>query len=126
MRGTDEDGWNYAESHSRFGRLQIACGVIRHPVTQNYQLWISLYGHDVTCIFSHKDKEICELIRMQFQEKWQNAEMMTTHDVVNFGREINLTPGSEPVDPLPEQCLLEIRGLINQMAKLKRKAKGFG
>jgi len=37
------------------GLRQYAAGVIEHPVTKLYQVWLSTNGLDVTCFSAHHD-----------------------------------------------------------------------
>jgi hypothetical protein len=45
----------YVASQSRLGSYQYAAGVIQHPNTKLYQVWLSTSGLDVTCLSAHRD-----------------------------------------------------------------------
>ena len=44
----------YVASQSRLGSYQYAAGVIQHPNTKLYQVWLSVGGLDVTCLSAHR------------------------------------------------------------------------
>lgn len=68
MTPTDQDGWKYALHYTRIGKSQIACGVIQHPVTKNWQVWQSLYGIDIACLFASRDYGLADSVMQQFAD----------------------------------------------------------
>jgi hypothetical protein len=55
--GTEQSGQLYAEAEQRsiLGKRQLAAGTWQHSRTGLFQVWVSLYGSDITWISAHRD-----------------------------------------------------------------------
>lgn len=84
---------------------QIACGVIRHPVTHNWQTWFSLYGTDITCIFASKNYDLAHAVRQMFVAELRSGCLVDSAQAKRFMADLQTLEGSELIDPLPQRNL---------------------
>ncbi|MDB9527820.1 hypothetical protein PN498_17630 [Oscillatoria sp. CS-180] len=111
--------WQYSAIASFLADHQIACGVIRHPVTRNWQTWFSLYGTDITCIFSTKSYSLAHSVRQMFVVELRAGLMTDSDQAQSFMADIQAIDGSELIDPLPQRALESLakqirRQLVNE------------
>ncbi|MBE7386202.1 MAG: hypothetical protein F6J95_033030 [Leptolyngbya sp. SIO1E4] len=97
--------WQFSEIASPLADHQVACGVVRHPVTQNWQTWFSLYGTDITCIFSSKSYGLAHAVRQMFITELRAGGLVNRDRARDFMTSIQTITGSELMDPLPQRTL---------------------
>lgn len=97
--------WQFSAITSPLADHQIACGVVRHPVTQNWQTWFSLYGTDITCIFSSKSYGLAHAVRQMFVAELRAGGLSEGDRAQEFMAGIQAIAGSELIDPLPQKAL---------------------
>lgn len=112
------NGWDYGQKNSSLGKYQNAAGKVRHPITGKWQVWLSLYGVDVTCVSVHEKEQDADFRVEAFCEAWQSGQLLTTDQVQVFIK--NLSSDSVP-DPLPQYLLEEIVLLMRVRDKKKMK-----
>jgi hypothetical protein len=84
---------------------QLACGVVLHPVTHNWQTWFSLYGTDITCIFASKDYDRAQAVQQVFLAELRLGGLVDRDRARTFIAELQHCDGSELIDPLPQRSL---------------------
>jgi hypothetical protein len=84
---------------------QIACGVICHPVTNNWQTWFSLYGTDITCIFASQDDDRAHRVQQLFLAELRSGGLVNSDRAKTFIADLPHLDGSERIDPLPQRNL---------------------
>ncbi|RZM78851.1 hypothetical protein [Leptolyngbya iicbica] len=92
---------------------QLACGVVLHPVTHNWQTWFSLYGTDITCIFASKNYELARAVQQMFLAKLRAGELMDSDRAKAFISGLQHYEESELIDPLPQHS---IEGVLKALA----------
>lgn len=97
--------WQYSAIASSLADHQIACGVIRHPITRNWQTWFSLYGTDITCIFATKSYGLAHSVRQMFVVELRAGLMTDSDHAKTFMADVQAMEGSELIDPLPQRDL---------------------
>ena len=100
--------WQISAIASSLEDHQIACGVIRHPVTHNWQTWFSLYGTDITCIFSTKRYGLAHSVRQMFVVELRSGCLSDSDRAKAFMSDIQAIEGSELIDPLPQTALEQL------------------
>ncbi len=106
--------WQMSAIASSLEDHQIACGVIRHPVTQNWQTWFSLYGTDITCIFSTKQYDLAHSVRQMFVAELRAGLLNESDRARRFMADLQSLEGSELIDPLPQNALETLATQIQQ------------
>ena len=97
--------WQFSAIASPLQEHQIACGVVRHPITRNWQTWFSLYGTDITCIFASKSYGLAHAVRQMFVVELRAGYLTESTRARTFMSDLQKLEGSELVDPLPQQSL---------------------
>ncbi|MGF1458476.1 MAG: hypothetical protein ACFBSG_05555 [Leptolyngbyaceae cyanobacterium] len=97
--------WQHSAIASALEDHQIACGVVRHPITHNWQTWFSLYGTDITCIFASKDYDLAHSVRQMFVVELRSGCLVDGDRAKTFIAELQTLTGSELIDPLPQRDL---------------------
>jgi hypothetical protein len=97
--------WQQSAIASSLEDHQIACGVVRHPITQNWQTWFSLYGTDITCIFASKDYGLAQSVRQMFVVELRSGYLVDSDRAKAFMADLRTLAGSELIDPLPQTDL---------------------
>lgn len=97
--------WQYSAIASSLEDHQIACGVVRHPVTRNWQTWFSLYGTDITCIFATKNYGLAHSVRQMFVAELRSGCLSDSDRAKAFMSDIQAMEGGELIDPLPQREL---------------------
>lgn len=97
--------WQFSAIASPLKDHQIACGVVRHPVTRNWQTWFSLYGTDITCIFASKSYGLAHAVRQMFVVELRAGYLADSDRAQTFMADIQKIEGSELIDPLPQNAL---------------------
>lgn len=100
--------WQFSAIASPLEDHQIACGVVRHPVTCNWQTWFSLYGTDITCIFASKSYGLAHAVRQMFVVELRAGYLAESDRAQNFMTSLQKIEGSELIDPLPQRDLESI------------------
>lgn len=100
--------WQFAQQASRLAEDQIVSGVVRHPVTRNWQTWFSLYGNDITCIFASQRYDLAHSVRQMFVAKLRAGDLSEPDCAREFMRGIQALEGSELIDPLPSRSLRQL------------------
>ncbi|MEM9009378.1 MAG: hypothetical protein AAGE59_38490 [Cyanobacteria bacterium P01_F01_bin.86] len=111
--------WQFSAIASPLKDHQIACGVVRHPVTRNWQTWFSLYGTDITCIFASKSYGLAHAVRQMFVVELRAGCLAESAHAQNFMTGIQEIEGSELVDPLPQHALEDIGQQIRKQLSAK-------
>jgi len=106
--------WQYSAIASSLEDHQIACGVVRHPVTRNWQTWFSLYGTDITCIFATKSYSLAHSVRQMFVAELRAGYLTDSDRAKAFMSDIQSMEGGELVDPLPQRELETLAKQIRQ------------
>jgi hypothetical protein len=106
--------WQFSESRSSLADHQIASGVVRHPVTRNWQTWFSLFGTDITCIFSSKNYGLAHSVRQMFVAELRAGYLTDRERATSFMSELQTLEGSELIDPLPQQALEQLAFQIHR------------
>lgn len=106
--------WQQSAIASSLADHQIACGVVRHPVTHNWQTWFSLYGTDITCIFASKDYRLAQAVRQSFVAELRSQCLTDRDRATTFMADLQNLPGSELIDPLPQRDLETLAQHIRQ------------
>ncbi len=116
--------WQFSAIASPLKDHQIACGVVRHPVTRNWQTWFSLYGTDITCIFSSKSYGLAHAVRQMFVVELRAGCLTASDSAQAFMTDIQKLEGSELIDPLPQQSLEGIGKQIRKQLSVGREDVG--
>lgn len=106
--------WQQSAIASSLADHQIACGVVRHPVTHNWQTWFSLYGTDITCIFATKDYSLAHSVRQMFVAELRSGCLVDGDHARTFIADLQQLEGSELIDPLPQKDLETLGQHIRQ------------
>lgn len=117
MTPTDQDGWKYAKHFAQIGKSQIACGVIQHPVTNNWHVWVSLYGIDIASLFASRNYGLADSVIQQFADGCNSRKFFVVGAFEKFATAVRGLEGSEPIDPLPQSTLQKIGKLIGEMKR---------
>lgn len=113
----DDALWQQSAIASALEDHQIACGVVRHPITQNWQTWFSLYGADITCIFASKNYGLAHSVRQMFVVELRSGLLMDSDRARAFMADLQTLEGSELIDPLPQKNLEALaRQIRHQLA----------
>ncbi|MEO1298776.1 MAG: hypothetical protein AAFW75_23945 [Cyanobacteria bacterium J06636_16] len=116
--------WQFSAIASPLQNHQIACGVVRHPVTQNWQTWFSLYGTDITCIFSSKSYGLAHAVRQMFVVELRSGCLTESDHAQSFMTDLQKIEGSELIDPLPQASLETIGKQIRKQLSVKSEGVG--
>ncbi|MBV8882817.1 MAG: hypothetical protein JO235_02275, partial [Chroococcidiopsidaceae cyanobacterium CP_BM_RX_35] len=119
MTPSEQDAWDYSEQNSLLREEQVATGITRHPVNGIWQVWVSLYGHDVSQIFASQHYPTAKAVLQQFNQEWNSNRLATLEAMTDFCQAIKSREGSEPIDPLPRSSVKAICQLIKD-TKQKR------
>ncbi|MGD1862064.1 MAG: hypothetical protein ACFB0E_19115 [Leptolyngbyaceae cyanobacterium] len=111
--------WQQSAIASNLADHQIACGVVRHPVTQNWQTWFSLFGTDITCIFASKSYDLAHSVRQMFVVELRSGCLMNSDRAKAFIADLQNLTGSELIDPLPQKNLETLGQQIHQQLTLE-------
>ncbi|HEY9889050.1 MAG TPA: hypothetical protein V6D02_11660 [Candidatus Obscuribacterales bacterium] len=106
--------WQYSAIASSLEDHQIACGVVRHPITRNWQTWFSLYGTDITCIFATKSYGLAHAVRQMFIVELRAGCLTDGDRATAFMADLQGIDGSELIDPLPQRDLERLAQQIRQ------------
>ncbi|NEQ46366.1 MAG: hypothetical protein F6K00_23610 [Leptolyngbya sp. SIOISBB] len=112
--------WQQSALASSLEDHQIACGVMRHPVTRNWQTWFSLYGTDITCIFASKDYGLAQAVRQMFVVELRSGCLVDSDRAKTFIADLQQLAGSELIDPLPQRNLETLAQQICQQLKTEQ------
>ncbi len=115
--------WQQSALASSLEDHQIACGVMRHPVTRNWQTWFSLYGTDITCIFASKDYGLAHAVRQMFMVELRSGCLMDSEHAKTFIADLQQLDGSELIDPLPQHNLETLAQQIRQQLQTEQNAE---
>lgn len=111
--------WQYSAIASSLEDHQIACGVVRHPITQNWQTWFSLYGTDITCIFATKSYGLAHSVRQMFIAELRAGCLTDSDRAKSFMGGLQAIEGSELIDPLPQRDLESLAKQIRQQIQVE-------
>jgi hypothetical protein len=114
--------WQFSAIASSLEDHQIACGVVRHPVTRNWQTWFSLYGTDITCIFATKSYGLAHSVRQMFVAELRAGCLNDSDRARAFMTDIQAIEGSELIDPLPQPALEGLSQQIRQQLAFETQA----
>lgn len=114
--------WQLSAIASPLQDHQIACGVVRHPVTRNWQTWFSLYGTDITCIFSSESYGLAHTVRQMFVAELRAGCLVQQDHAQEFISGVQAIEGSELIDPLPQQALESLGKQIRKQLTLENDA----
>lgn len=114
--------WQFSAIASPLADHQIACGVVRHPVTQYWQTWFSLYGSDITCIFASKSYDLAHSVRQMFIAELRSGCLSEHRQAQAFVADLQTLEGSELVDPLPQRSLEALGVEIRKQLSLDKEA----
>jgi hypothetical protein len=106
--------WQYSAIAASLEDHQIACGVVRHPITHNWQTWFSLYGTDITCIFATKSYGLAHAVRQMFVAELRAGCLSDCDRARAFMQDIQSMAGGELIDPLPQRDLETLAQHIRQ------------
>lgn len=115
--------WQQTAIAASLADHQIACGVVRHPVTGNWQTWFSLYGTDITCIFATKDYGLAHAVRQMFVVELRSGCLMERDRAKRFMADLQTLEGSELIDPLPQKNLAALAQQIGQQSATDQAAE---
>ena len=104
--------WQFSAIASSLEDHQIACGVVRHPITRNWQTWFSLHGTDITCIFATKRYGLAHAVRQMFVAELRAGYLKDSDRAKAFMSDIQAMEGNELIDPIPQR---ELESLANQI-----------
>lgn len=111
--------WQQSAIASALADHQIACGVVRHPITQNWQTWFSLFGTDITCIFASKDYGLAHSVRQMFVVELRSGCLVDSDRAKTFIADLQQLEGSELIDPLPQKDLETLGHQIRRQLAIK-------
>jgi hypothetical protein len=109
--------WQYSAIASSLADHQIACGVVRHPITRNWQTWFSLYGTDITCIFATKSYGLAHSVRQMFVAELRAGYLTDGDRAQAFMAGVQSLDGGELIDPLPQRALEQLSKQIHRQLK---------
>ncbi|MEM1309650.1 MAG: hypothetical protein AAGF98_09245 [Cyanobacteria bacterium P01_H01_bin.153] len=115
--------WQQSAIASALADHQIACGVVRHPVTHNWQTWFSLFGTDITCIFASKDYDLAHSVRQMFVVELRSGCLINSDRAKAFVAGLQTLEGSELIDPLPQKNLETLGDQIRQQLAVEVEPK---
>ncbi|MEO1095622.1 MAG: hypothetical protein AAFX01_12050 [Cyanobacteria bacterium J06638_28] len=110
--------WQFSAIASPLTDHQIACGVVRHPVTHHWQTWFSLYGSDITCIFASKSYGLAHSVRQMFVAELRSGVLTERDRAQAFMADLQTLEGSELIDPLPQKSLEDLGIQIRKQLSL--------
>ena len=95
---------------------QLACGIVLHPVTHNWQAWFSLYGTDITCMFASKNYDQAQAVQCMFLAELRSGGLVDRDRAKAVMAEFQHIDGSELIDPLPQHTLETLAQQILQQS----------
>jgi hypothetical protein len=60
---------------ARLAPRQYAAGIIQHPLTKLYQVWLSMNGLDVTCLSAHHDAKLAKADLQEVKALIQSGDL---------------------------------------------------
>jgi hypothetical protein len=84
-----------------------AAGVIRHPTTGFYQVWLSTNGLDIISISAHRDASRAEADKQEVKELIHSGDIYEEEKVTTLLQKLKGGSGEEPV-ALPDDLVRKI------------------
>jgi hypothetical protein len=98
-------------------RLYVA-GVIQHPTTKLYQVWLSTNGLDVTCLSAHYDEQRAEDDMQAVKALISSGDLYNDEKTAALFRRLAQESDEEP-SPLPDELVRDITAEIARTAPLR-------
>jgi hypothetical protein len=84
-----------------------AAGVIQHPITQLYQVWLSTNGLDVICLSAHHSQEQAEKDKQEVKVLISNGDLYNDEKLTALFQRLKQESDEEP-KPLPDEIVRQI------------------
>jgi hypothetical protein len=81
---------------------EIFTGVTLHPVTNQWQTWITFTGYDIHCLTAHKNRYDASLVTRQLVIALETRKFQSPVEVVDF---VDSLPSDGCVYPLPHKTV---------------------
>ncbi len=88
-----------------------AAGVIQHPVTKLYQVWLSTNGLDVICLSAHRNLKQTEKDKQEVKELISSGDLYNNEKLTTLLQKLKQGSEEEP-QPLPDDLVREITRAI--------------
>ena len=113
--GGDATAWEQAEADATLASHMFAIGEAQHPTTGLWQVWISLYGTDLTSPGAWKDQRMAMNYSRQLQEvfgRWSGDSERLNALLDDMRRMSDAEP-----QPLPDDLVREILAAVAAAAQ---------
>ena len=84
-----------------------AAGVIQHPITQLYQVWLSTNGLDVICLSAHHSQEQAEKDKQEVKILISNGDLYNDEKLTALFQRLKQESDEKP-KPLPDEIVQQI------------------
>jgi hypothetical protein len=105
--------WKLAKSAAIIPQGKVATGIIQHPQTGNWQLWLSLYGNDFTWLGAYQDRAGAAAMLETFGELLSEGRLATPEAVEEFLTAVKETWEAQPTD-VSEEIFVKIKAQIKK------------
>jgi hypothetical protein len=103
--------YNATDTDAPFKPGHYATGVIQHPITKLYQVWLSTNGLDVTCLSAHQDPKHAETDKEAIKTLITSGDLYNDEKLTTLFQMLKKNSEEEP-QPLPDDLVREITRAI--------------
>jgi hypothetical protein len=107
------ENWTSAKNTPIIPRNKIAVGMVRHPQTGNWQVWLSLYGRDFTWFGAYLDQYGAASMIELFGELLNEGRLSTPEAVEEFLQTVKQTWQAQPTN-VPDELFRKIQDQIKK------------
>ena len=109
--GKSQEFYHATDVDAPLGLRQYAAGVIQHPVTKLYQVWLSTNGLDVTCLSAHHDVMRAEADKQEVKALISSGDFYDGEKITALFEKVKQGSDEEP-SALPDALVREITRAI--------------
>ncbi len=99
--------YNATDADAPFQPGHYATGVIQHPITKLYQVWLSTNGLDVTCLSAHRNAKQAEADKEELKALIRSGDLYNNEKLTTLFQKLKQGSEEEP-QPLPDDLVREI------------------
>jgi hypothetical protein len=107
----NEAFYDATDSNAPLEPGRYATGVIQHPTTKLYQVWLSTNGLDVTCLSAHRNLKHAEADKEAVKVLIKSGDLYNDEKLTALFQTLKKNSEEEP-QPLPDELVREITRAI--------------
>jgi hypothetical protein len=102
-----EEFYNATDADAPFQPGHYAIGIIQHPITKQYQVWLSTNGLDVTCLSAHRNVKHAEADKEELKALIKSGDLYNDEKLTALFQKLKQGSEGEP-QPLPDDLVRQI------------------